>query len=592
VRREDENRLARLERWQAAWPTALAHWSKYTRLQDPHLCETQASAAEAGLNGSFAMIRLADKQVMIDLETTRLLELDDYAVEILAHEIGHHILAPATAADQFRLIARIRRGLPTLERYAALLANLYTDLLINDRLQRQCGLQMALIYEKIQAKEVQNKQAANGLWALYMGIYESLWTRKTGSLGGPVNDAAREGDCWLGARIVRVYANDWLTGAGRFAALALPYLVDYSEKPSPVAYLLDTAAAAAGCEPVGVGDISDDEISAAIHPARDPLITGGDAPAPDAPVIAHTPAAGQMREPFDYGEILKAAGVTLSDQDIAARYYREHALPHLVQFPARLTSRSPEPQLEGIEPWEIGDAMDTIDWLQTLVQSPKIVPGLTTVRRTYGEEPGTERQRTPVDLDLYIDSSGSMPNPQQRVSYLALAGTIIALSALKAGASVQVTLWSGKHECTHTAGFVKNEKEILSVLTGFYGGATAFPIHKLRDTYEQRGRHRDVPVHILQISDDGISTMFDLDERGNSGWDVTENAIKCAGGGATMALNLSASYETTARANWMDRAIVTQGWDIHLVRDFSELTDFAHAFSARQYGGFTRGRRI
>ena len=42
----------------------------------------------------------------------------------------------------------------------------------------------------------------------------------------------------------------------------------------------------------------------------------------------------------------------------------------------------------------------------------------------------------PLDLDLYVDCSGSMPNPQVNVSYLTLAGAIVALSALRAGARV------------------------------------------------------------------------------------------------------------------------------------------------------------
>ena len=48
------------ERWLAAWPEALAAWSKFTRLRAPELCLTRESAEKAGLTGSFAMIRLTD----------------------------------------------------------------------------------------------------------------------------------------------------------------------------------------------------------------------------------------------------------------------------------------------------------------------------------------------------------------------------------------------------------------------------------------------------------------------------------------------------------------------------------------------------
>src|SRR6185437_11581052 len=157
------------------------------------------------------------------------------------------------------------------------------------------------------------------------------------------------------------------------------------------------------------------------------------------------------------GEILRAAGIQLSDQEIAIRYYRERALPHLVAFPVRPGRRSDEPQLEGLEPWETGDPLDEVAWLETLSQSPVVVPGVTTVRRTYGHEPGPPGKPEPVDLDLYVDSSGSMPDPRQRMSYLTLAGAIVALSALKVGSRVQATLWSGKAQWMATEGFVRDE---------------------------------------------------------------------------------------------------------------------------------------
>jgi hypothetical protein len=568
----------RLAAWQEAWPLALAHWSKFTRLHDPRLCESHVEAGKEGLTGSFAMIRLFDKSVVIDLEKVTQLGLDDYAVEILAHEIGHHVLAPSTAADHFRLLARIRRGLPTLEVHAPMIANLYTDLLINDRLQRQAGLRMVDVYARMQAGAKQAAQQEDALWALYMGIYESLWKLDKGSLGGPTDNNEAEGDCWLGARLVRVYAQDWMTGAGRFAALVLPYLVKSVGGSAMATLIGDTVQAGQGSEPVGIVDIEADEVGGNIHPSRDPAITGGE---PGEAQKHAEPSGGQSRQPFEYGEILKAAGITLSDEAIAVRYYRERALPHLVRFPSRRQCRSPEPQLEGLEPWEMGDPLDEVDWLQSVTLSPQPIPGQTTVRRFYGEEPGTDEVYEPVDLDLYVDSSGSMPNPQQQISFLALAGAIIAMSALKAGASVQASLWSGVHECISTSGFVRNEVEILTVLTGFFGGGTAFPIHKLRDTYESRDPLKDRPAHILMISDDGIDTMFATDERGNNGWDVSARALSRAGGGGTMALNLWAGQ----KADWMDRAVNEQGWDIHAVTDFEQLVAFARAFSQRTYGG-------
>ena len=264
-----------IERWRDAWPLALAVWSKYTRLHDARLCASRVEAAQQGLSGSFAMIRLLDQSVVIDLETTHKLGLDDYAVEILAHEIGHHVLAPANATDQFRLLARIRKALPTLERHAPMVANLYSDLLINDRLQRRSELRMADIYRRLgAANNLDSKSPPSKVWTLYMGIYEHLWKLDHGTLGGPTDDEQLKADAWLGARLIRVYADEWLTAAGRFASLLLPYLVKDAEQDAAMRYTHDTKDAAQGCEPSGAQDVEDNEIDGAIHPSEDGRITG------------------------------------------------------------------------------------------------------------------------------------------------------------------------------------------------------------------------------------------------------------------------------------------------------------------------------
>ncbi len=220
-----------------------------------------------------------------------------------------------------------------------------------------------------------------------------------------------------------------------------------------------------------------------------------------------------------------------------------------------------------------------------MLVSPTVIPGLTTVQRTWGVMEGSEPQRRPLDLDLYVDCSGSMPNPQRLVSYLALAGAIIALSALRAGGRVQATLWSGKNQFETTGGFVTDERRVLQILTGYLGGGTAFPIHLLRDTYATR-KPSDRPAHVLVISDDGVTTMFDKDERGASGWAIAAAALAQARGGGTLVLNLDkeiASYPDLARAQ-------NEGWEVHRVRTWEELVAFARAFSARKYQEGSRRR--
>ncbi len=569
------------DQWAAHWPAALALWSKFTKLRDPLWCFTLADAKREGLTGSFAMIRLDDQAVVIGLHLIQKQQLEKFALEILAHEIGHHVYAPADLTDHGRMIARMRRALPTKEHLAAFISNLYTDLLINDRLQRSANLHIADVYKTL------GSGSPDRMWTFYMRIYEILWSLTKGTLATGPLDEQLEGDAHLGARLIRVYGRDWLDGSGRFAALCLPYLLE--NEGDSIQRLLkgwrDTEHAGQGGSPNGLTEVEAEEIEGALHPALDPELSGLDEIEADSEgqrpkeTGAQQPSRGQRREPFEYGQLLRAMGLNLSDHEIAARYYKERAVPHLIRFPIRTLPESTEPLPEGLEPWDIGSPLEAADWTESVILSPHIIPGMTTVQRVYGVTEGSLPKKEPLDLDLYIDCSGSMPNPQVNVSYLALAGTIVTLSALRAGARVQATLWSGVGQFETTRGFITDEQKLLRIITGYIAGGTAFPIHILRDTFSDR-KPADRPVHILIISDDGVTTMFAKDEKNNSGWDISSTALEKARGGGTMVLNLWQDWDKIpdlVKAN-------EQGWQIHRVRTWEELVEFARWFSKLKYG--------
>ena len=536
------------------------------------------------------MIRLTDQTVVIDLARVAELGLGEFAVEILAHEIGHHVHTPATLTDSARLLARMRPALPTMELQAAMVANLYEDLLINDRLERQAGLRMSKVFAALRY------DGGSRLTRLYFRVYEHLWRLPAGSIVAPIDDAALEGDALLCARLVRSYARDWLGGASRFAALCLTYLIEDREALEKLRVWHDTRDAGRGGWPSGLVEVDPTERQPIIHPADDPALNDlaeevetrpAQTTAPQD-VSGNQPALGQKREPFEFGELLRAAGIDLSDHDIAIRYYQERALPHLVRFPERRQPRASEPLPEGLAVWEPVDPLERIDWLQSVLSNPVVVPGFTTVQRVWGSADDNRSESKPLDLDLYVDCSGSMPNPQIQTSFTTLAGAILVLSALRAGAHVKVTLWSGKNQFYTTPGFVRNKHAAMAILTDYFGGGTAFPVHLLRDTYARAPARK---THIVILSDDGVTTMYDRDERNNDGYEIAEQALCAAGGGGTMVLNLMQDIDTQEsrhpRLNQimaqLRRARDQQGWAIHCVRDWSDMVAFARAFSQRHY---------
>ncbi|WP_347330484.1 hypothetical protein [Marinimicrobium locisalis] len=578
------NGEARMAHWREAWQRALGVWSQHLQLSEPLWCYSMEEAREQGLTQSFAAIRLHTQRVLINLRETRTRNIDDLATEILAHEIGHHVYAPANMTQHLQLLCVIRQSLPTLEAQAPLVANLYTDLLINHHLQRRCNLSMAELYRRlITPSSGQPSQT----WGLYMRIYECLWLMPGGSLGGYTKDDAGEGDAWLGAGILKVYGKDWLTGASRFASLLLPYLVDdQAALRRQFGPLVDMEEAGRDCPGAPLVEVPHIPV---VHPSRDPALGGQAEPSSPAEGSFVEPAArsgSQSVEPQEYTELLAASGLRLSEAKAAIRYYREKVRTIPIRYPSASVKISTEPELEGYTVWEPGEPAEAIDWVASASLSRTPVPGLTTLKRVYNQTPEPSGARQPYDLDLYVDCSGSMPNPQRQLSYPALAGAVLCLAALRSGARVQACLWSGARQCLVTEGFVRDERQLLGVLTGYFGGGTSFPIHRLRETYAKPMAR---PTHIVVLSDEGVSTLFEQDDQGNEGADISARALKHCGGAGHWVLDMNLDLGGVV-SPWQERWVaplrlgLEQGWQLHQVAGLPALLEFARAFAQDHYG--------
>jgi hypothetical protein len=555
-------------RWTAAWEQARNLWSRFVQLSPPHFCTTVDEERREGLLGSFAMIRLTDHAVVISLRQVEEQGLQHLALPILAHEIGHHVYAPGDLVDQARILARIRRALPGLERQAPMVANLYTDLLINDRLQRELGVEVAEVYRRL---EERRKSPASELWQLYLRGYELLWNLPRGSLIATPKEATFQADAGLVARIIRVYARDWVRGSARFAVLLRPYL----EKMAAAGELSWLDALQAGsCElpPAGLGEEEEDEAEAGLHPVEDPKIAGAAATPPkEASKADHR----RPRNPRDYTELMGSLGVRLPPEELIARYYREHSSPYLVPFPVREQKRSTDPLPEGLDLWDPSSPLAELDWVESLVRSPVVIPGVTTVERRYGHTEGQRPEKLPLDLYLGIDCSGSMPNPSYVFSFPVLAGAVILRSGLRVGARVQVTLSGEPGSWTSTKAFIRDEAAAMRVLTGYLGTGYAFGILRLKETFLDQPPPKR-PVHILLISD---SDLFAMCRSVPEGWALMGQVLRAAGGGGTVALNAAPkSYATEVEQ------LRTLGWMIEYVPTLPDLLGFARRFSNIKYG--------
>ncbi len=569
--------------WRADWEDSLAVWSRFTKLSEPRWVMTAKQESKEGLTDSFAMIRLTDHAVVISFRQVVEKKLERFGKQIMAHEIGHHVYTPADLRDNARLLAYTRAGLPTREHWAGYISNLYTDLLINDRLQRDSGLDMAGVYKALKVT------GSDRLWLLYMRIYEVLWSLPAGTLTPGKVDEQLQVDAQLGARVIRAYGKDWLDGAGRFAALCLTYLLEMPEKQIKIVSVwMDTLDAGAGGEaPDGMVEIDAAELDGAIHPSEDPDLVGlgevdldgenasqNKSPSPGG----RETVGGQKnkyRSPTEYAELMKSIGVKLSESDLIIKYYRERAVAHVIKFPTREVKEASDPLPEGLDEWDVGSPIAAIDWMETVVKSPVVIPGVTTVERTYGHTEGTSPEKLPVDLFLGVDCSGSMMNPARGLSYPVLAGTVMVLSALRVGARVKVSLSGEPGEYSETDGFIRNEKEVLKTLTGYLGTGYAFGVLRLKDAF-LRGEAPRRPTHVLVVTD---SDIFHMLGEVKNGWEIAREALEIAGGGGTYVLNMSPDWGYKDEVKRMK----DDGWKVHFVPDWKQLIAFTRAFSKEKY---------
>ncbi|BAJ75394.1 NAD/NADP transhydrogenase alpha subunit [Microbacterium testaceum StLB037] len=565
-------------------------WESAQELWGVHMHDAELRPGAGKTHGAPAWFRFPPA-IVVDPRMVAELGGADEMESVFAHELGHHALAPGTRLDSLKIRHQLARTLVAAgatsvrDDDVAMLSNLWTDLLVNARVgllqRRRDGPGEPGIVRLSRSLYRASRDTGGRLWWVYLRTYELLWDLRPGTLcavqppPAPARRATgattespleriperhreaeqklrearaeaervsrelaeatitRPGlDADLLAGLVRTFAGDAVSGALRFGVLVAPYLV---------------AERAAGASMPG-GECS------------------ADGAPPGAAELGRVLADPRLREPIPVPEgrspgaarsARKGAGQALgvartlelyegADQDaVIAAWYRAEA----ARWVRPLTQRAPATPAEElpgpVETWETGDDLADLDWPATLRAGGAVIPGITTRRRSYLADDPLPRE-TSITLDLYIDSSGSMPNPRSG-SPAVLAGTILALSILRGGGRVRVASFSGPGQVGGSETFTRDAGQVVRDLALFFAGGTTFPLDLLERRAEGHGRATaEERRHLVVLSDDGLVSMFGAGDPDRA--DVAARVRSTLTTGTLVVLDRSRRVEPLAKA--------------------------------------------
>ncbi|MEZ6129820.1 MAG: hypothetical protein R3C59_14145 [Planctomycetaceae bacterium] len=478
---------------QRCWPLAQARWSRFLLMNDPDLSEDAPSVAQ---------IQLRTRQVTLNDRLILKYDLVECVEGLLAHEVGHHVRYPGTLVVEARM-RMLEKSIIPLDRYS--LTNVFQDLMINQFLGHDLQDQFVRIYQAFTSEPAFHSEMAwkrDPAFLFYLSLYEVLWQLDAGTLIG--SPEAEFSSAFPGYRAeAHVLVNNLFrmdpniyTQFLYFTSVMSRYL-----KPMIDDQLRQWKACDCGSDQPSAEDWAD-----ALTP------TDAERQAIERAVRAgwfSEDQADRLRKLNELEErIASLPGFGTDDArlipDVMAAHYRQLAEQHLLKPP-------PLPRLgEAIVPttvddWDFSDPIRDIDWLTTLTQRGADLGTAQPLKRIpIAETEGFDLQLWQPLMEIYLDVSGSMPNPIHQLNSMTLAAQILTLGTTRAGGSVRSALYS--HEPVLYWSWCRSEVEMSRFLMHYIGGGTDFPFELLRKSCSECGS--DQPIRVV-ISDSDFDSNYE-----------------------------------------------------------------------------------
>ncbi len=538
------------------WQTALKFWSAFPRsFPAPQLHTDPQQLLELNLSHDLARVHLRSGSVLLNGLRLKEAGLLTKLPLILMHEAGHLLFSPASLLVQRKSLEILQSQLPNAISELPHLANLWQDLLINQRLYQAHQTDLISLIKALCPAQ------PTPLWQWVLRGYEYLWHLEPGKLIALSDDPCLEADASDLADLVHSFHNNDLSGLAGFAQLCKTYL-DQESRP----WRLSEGTAWPG-QATQAHFTTGTDIETTASNSDNPWSL--ELPKPVS-ISQHSQTAQNLHEsPQHWQAFWAELGIDISSSASTLIFYREKALPLLAPWKIPMSGMPTDQLPEGLKPWLLDAPVQEIAWVESLLNSPRVVPGLTTVKQRWSQEP--EQKSSEIKrLDLYLDASGSLPDPFLEKAWMVLTGFVLALSALHQGWSVRVTLWSGTNEPIQTQPFSRNELAILTTLTHYLGGSTRFPLELFEKRYPERSSLlKPEASYICLLSDQGLLDSLQAEQ----GLEVFKKTLKLSHGGGSLFLQ----WPSEAPAHILFAPLQTQGWSIHPIQTEKDIRSATQA---------------
>ncbi len=483
-----------VEQRRQAWDDVRRFWS-YPNLEEPEFTD------EGEMKSQIAAIDMGSRRIKVNEKNLEARVGNDLLEPIESHEVGHHKLCPYTLKNLVGLIGQANSIVDSIEK-AKMVENLFCDLIVNTHIYYSGDRRIATVYERLS-----RSNGSSTWWDMYIEVFANMIGKKTRS---PSLSQQQRAEASRAANIIRTNmyaANRWGGAIIEFAKLMKPYLPDDKQLQDAIASMMKGLN---GLPVIGYHSASD-------------FLPFGPAQAGDEKarkwIEGQLKGVGKRLGQKDFKALV--AGTGLGDPVIAnIWYYREMVRQYTLTMP-NLPAAGGRGHIESPQKCP-RERFNEADLNYSFSQNPlPLVFGL--YKWKMAKKRGAADGISKPDLFMILDSSGSMPNPQETLSYPVMSAMIAEDTALSHDCKVAGLNYSSGFRLQ---GFTKSRDAVDEVMSMHLNGGTEIPGQAIFETVKKHAH----PTHILIISDCEIGNL-DTEKK------YLEAALQIGKGGGTVFLH-------------------------------------------------------